>query len=136
MCIGKRIKSRRVELHMTQTDLARKLGYKDKSSISKIEKGNTDISQSDVVRFAQALRTTEAYLMGWINDADEKNIRTSIKKTNPVIEEMKKIFAETMTEKEVFLIEAYRKASEKDKKLVETALELETFIQSFKSKTS
>lgn len=33
------IKKRRLELGMTQNDLSEKLGYKEKSAISKIEKG-------------------------------------------------------------------------------------------------
>ena len=60
-----RIKSRRTELGMTIEELARKMGYKDKSSISKIEKGKADIPQSKIAAFADALETTPAYLMGW-----------------------------------------------------------------------
>ncbi len=65
MGIGENIKKRREEIGMTQMELANRLGYKDKSSISKIEKGSSDIYQSDVVRFAKVLRTTPAHLMGW-----------------------------------------------------------------------
>lgn len=63
--IGQRIKSRRTELNMTQAELASKLGYTNKSSIGKIENGNNDITSSQVVKFAHALETTVAYLMGW-----------------------------------------------------------------------
>ena len=45
-------------------ELAQQLGYKDKSSISKIENGKADIPQAKVELFARALRTTTAYLMG------------------------------------------------------------------------
>ena len=41
------------------------MGYKDKSSISKIENGKADIPQSKIAAFADALETTTAYLMGW-----------------------------------------------------------------------
>ena len=61
----KNIKRRRLELEMTQSDLARKLGYSDKSMIAKIEKGIVDLSQSKITAFAQALQTSEASLMGW-----------------------------------------------------------------------
>ena len=44
----KRIKSRREELGLTQDELARKLGYKSRSSIQKIEKGENDIPQSKI----------------------------------------------------------------------------------------
>ena len=60
-----RIKSRRTELGLTVEELAHKMGYKDKSSISKIENGKADIPQSKIAAFADALGTTPAYLMGW-----------------------------------------------------------------------
>lgn len=59
-----RIRARRLELGMTVEELAHKMGYKDKSSISKIENGKADIPQSKVVAFAKALETTTAYLIG------------------------------------------------------------------------
>ena len=59
-----RIKTRRLELGLTVEGLAQQLGYKDKSSISKIENGKADIPQAKVELFARALRTTTAYLMG------------------------------------------------------------------------
>ena len=59
-----RIKTRRLELGLTVEELAQQLGYKDKSSISKIENGKADIPQAKVELFARALRTTTAYLMG------------------------------------------------------------------------
>ena len=63
--IGERIKARREELGMTQEELAAKVGYKHKTSISRIEKNKSDISTSDVFEFADALETTVQYLMGW-----------------------------------------------------------------------
>ena len=56
--IYRRIRERRLELGLTVEDLAKKMGYKDKSSISKIENGKADIPQSKVEAFAKAL---EAY---------------------------------------------------------------------------
>lgn len=67
--IGKRIREKREELGMTQEELASKLGYKNKSSIAKIETGANDIVQSKVVEFANILNTTVAYLMGWEKDS-------------------------------------------------------------------
>ena len=63
--IGERIMERRNELGMTQEELALKMGYKGKSSINKIEMGINDIPQSKIALFAEVLRTTPAYLMGW-----------------------------------------------------------------------
>ena len=52
-----RIKARRIELGLTVEQLAALMGYKDKSSISKIENGKADIPQSKVnhQRILQAL---------------------------------------------------------------------------------
>ena len=61
--IGKRIRSRREQLGMTQEELASRLGYKSKTTIAKIENGTNDIVQSK--EFAKVLDTTPAYLMGW-----------------------------------------------------------------------
>lgn len=61
----KNIKRRRQQLKMTQTDLALKMGYADKSMIAKIEKGNVDLPQSKILAFANALETTPGELMGW-----------------------------------------------------------------------
>ena len=45
----KNIKSRRIELNMTQSDLASKIGYADKSMIAKIEKGVIYLPQSKLL---------------------------------------------------------------------------------------
>lgn len=58
------IKTRRKQLGYTQTELAKKLGYADKSMIAKIEKGQVDLSQSKIMAFAKALETTASALMG------------------------------------------------------------------------
>lgn len=70
--IGKRIREKRESLGMTQEELAQKLGYRNKSSIAKIETGTNDIVQSKVIEFADVLNTTVAYLMGW-EDGISKN---------------------------------------------------------------
>lgn len=64
MELYKRIRSRREELGMSQEELAKKIGYKSRSSINKIEMGENDIPQSKIQAFADALNTSPAYLMG------------------------------------------------------------------------
>ena len=61
----KNIKKQRQQLNLTQTELAQKLGYADKSMIAKIEKGQVDLPQSKIIAFADALETTPGLLMGW-----------------------------------------------------------------------
>ena len=65
MDIGERIKRRREELGLSQSELARKVGYTSRSTINKIEKDGRGISQDKIVAIAKALRTTPSYLMGW-----------------------------------------------------------------------
>ena len=65
MKIYERIRYLREKLDMSQQELAAKIGYKDKSAISKVERGERDINQSLIVKYANALGTTPAYLMGW-----------------------------------------------------------------------
>lgn len=69
--IGTRIMERRQQLGLTQEELAFRMGYKTKSAINKIELGINDVSQSKVVKFAEALQTSIAYLMGW-DEAETK----------------------------------------------------------------
>lgn len=61
------IKMKREELGMSQEELAKKLNYKSRSSINKIELGVNDLPQSKIAEFAIALDTTVAELMGWEN---------------------------------------------------------------------
>ena len=73
MELYKRIKQRREELGISQDELAKMLGYKSRSTIAKIEKGENDITQSKIAAFAKALQTTPSYLMGWEDDDKKEN---------------------------------------------------------------
>ena len=57
------IKRRRKELHMTQTELANAVGYTSDSTISKIEKGQIDLSTTMLQSIAKALQTTSISLI-------------------------------------------------------------------------
>ena len=70
--LGKNIMNKRKELNMTQEELAKRMGYKSKSTINKIENGTNDVPQSKIVRFAEILGTTPGELMGWDKDAEEE----------------------------------------------------------------
>ena len=58
-----RIRDLRTERNMSQDDLAKAMGYRDRSMITKIEGGKVDISQKKIVAFAEVLGTTPRYLM-------------------------------------------------------------------------
>ena len=62
--IGKRIRSLREFNKLSQTELAIKDGYKDKTSIAKIEAGKVDLPQSKIFAFAKNLGTTPSYILG------------------------------------------------------------------------
>lgn len=69
MTVADRIKNTREAAGLTQEDLAKKAGYKDKTSISKIENSGDEISLKKVKRIATALSVSFQSLMGW--DADD-----------------------------------------------------------------
>ena len=53
--IGGRIRERREKLGLSQEELAKKLGYKSRSSINKIELDQRNLTQSKIKAFADAL---------------------------------------------------------------------------------
>ena len=58
------IKQLREQRGMSQDALAEKVGYKDRSSIAKVEAGLVDLSQSKIAAFAKALGVSPAILIG------------------------------------------------------------------------
>lgn len=75
MELADRVKLRRHELDMSQDELARRMGYKSRSSINKIEMGRP-VSQKIIVKLAESLNVTPAYLMGWEDDENDKKSQT------------------------------------------------------------
>lgn len=63
--IGNRIKQRRLQLNMSQANLAEKLGLRNRSTITRYEQGEKTFKQSQIRALAEALNTTPSYLMGW-----------------------------------------------------------------------
>ena len=76
--VGKNIARRRKALGITQEELAKKMGYKSKSTINKIELGINDVVQSKVVKFAEVLETTPSVLMGWQEMQKKNSILTDL----------------------------------------------------------
>lgn len=67
MTVGEKIKLRREELNMSQDELAKKVGYKSRSSIQKIE-ASRDLPLKKVEKMAKVLDLNVSYLMGWSDD--------------------------------------------------------------------
>lgn len=86
----KNIKKRRTELHLTQSELATKMGYADKSMIAKIEKGLVDLPQSKIIAFAETLQISPGDLMGW----DEQSIEIKYNTLSSYNSELLNRFAE------------------------------------------
>jgi len=80
--IHENIKKRRIELGLSQEELANKTGYTSRSTIAKIEAGTNDIPQSKIETFAKALDTTPSYIMGWA-DAHTAPMPTDTEKGVP-----------------------------------------------------
>ena len=98
--VGENILLKRKQLGLTQEELAKRMGYKSKSTINKIELGINDIPQSKIVQFAEVLGTTPAHLMGWNED----------EKISP--EEPK------LSEGEKMLLDLFRQVPEEQQQLV------------------
>lgn len=110
MSIGHRIRSRRLELGLSQQELADRLGYKSRSSINKIELDERNLTQQNIKAIADALMTTPEFIMGW---AEEE-------------ENMKKITANTytLTTDEEEMLTEYVSLSEEGKAELKKHLEL------------
>ena len=65
MTIGQRIKQRRIELGLSQEQLAHKLGNKSRASVCTVENDKEDLTSDRIRKYAEALETTPAYIMGW-----------------------------------------------------------------------
>ena len=76
MTTGERIRKRREELGLTQTDLALRMGYKSRAAICNVEKDKEDLTTTRIRKFAEALETTPAYLMGWQEIGEELKRQT------------------------------------------------------------
>ena len=74
MTIGERIKQKRIEANLSQDELAKKVGYKSRSSIQKIEAAR-NLPINKVEKMALALDCDPGYLMGWTDDPESKPIR-------------------------------------------------------------
>ena len=96
MTIGERIRNRRLELNMTQDELAKKAGYKSRSSINKIELSR-DLPLRKISKVAAALDITPTELCGW-EEADSEtpvettdNIKMEYKLQNDIVVEIEKL---------------------------------------------
>lgn len=98
MNVGEKIKQKRIEMNMSQDELAKKVGYKSRSSIQKIE-ASRDLPLRKVKKMADALDTTPSYLMGW-----EETLSGH---TPPVVVEVKSEYDQSKVEEAMKLYEQF-----------------------------
>lgn len=96
MTVGERIKLIREEKGLSQEELAKRLGLKNKSSVCKIEKSGNKVSSPSIYKYAEALGTTVARVMGWTDSDFETEAVMRIEREGMEIykDEEKKIGAE------------------------------------------
>lgn len=63
--IGERIKQRRIDLGLTQEELAHRLGNKSRASVCTVEKDKEDLTSTRINQYAKALNCSVLYLMGY-----------------------------------------------------------------------
>ena len=63
MSLGENIRRRRMELHLSQQEIADALGYKTRSSIAKLEKDAASLSHEKLTTLANTLKTSVNYLI-------------------------------------------------------------------------
>ena len=89
--IYENIKRLRKERGWSQEDLAKKVGYSGKSMISRIEKGQMNLQQSQIVAFAKALNVEPGDLFGSdgvYSNSDERTLIDKYRSADETTREM------------------------------------------------
>lgn len=103
MSIGKRIKERRLEMNLSQRDLAAKLGYSDHTTLTRIEADKIDLPQSRIKQLSSILNVSVGYLMGWEEEPEEAGVLAA------------KVLGDIQVRR---LVENYLSLSQEDKNIV------------------
>lgn len=98
--LGLRIKLRRIDLGLTQEELAARLGNKSRASVCTVENGKEDLTTTRIQQYADALECSPSYLMGWTE-------------------------SDGMTNQERKIIDAYRNSDDRTRRMIAYMLKLE-----------
>lgn len=90
MTLGERVKARRIEIGMSQEELAAAVGYKSRSSINKIELGQRDVPRTMIVQLANALGISPVDLL---DDYEPKEISAPMDEKSALINQIIAKFA-------------------------------------------
>lgn len=86
--IGARIRDKRIELGMTQTELALKCGYTSKTTISKIEKGVNSMTTQTLQNIAEALGVDPMALLKGTEEESVEEFRNRVFSENRALFEL------------------------------------------------
>ena len=122
--IGRRIRNERERQGLTQDELARKMGYKNRSVVSTMEAA-TELSLKKVKKVAAALDVDPGYLMGYPSKYADMEI--------PFDADLKKAFEKLIAESyvkqvlsdaEIAIIKRYRELNDDQKQMILKMLDL------------
>lgn len=122
--IGRRIRNERERQGLTQDELARKMGYKNRSVVSMMEAA-TELSLKKVKKVATALKVDPGYLMGY----PSKNADMEIPFDADLKKAFEKLIAESyvkqvLSDTEIAIIKRYRELNDDQKQMILKMLDL------------
>ncbi len=120
--ISNKVKKRRLSLGLSQEDLAKKLGYKSKTTINKIESGVNDIPRKKIKDFAVALETTPEYFLDYNN---------TLSSTSPTRDDSHVVEIDSITYEEETLLFYYRKLSQQGQSIAQERMKELTEIKKY-----
>lgn len=103
--IGENIRIRREQIGMTMDELARLMGYKNRSSIAKIENGENTVPSDKMALLAFCLHTDVPSLFGWVTtvpiNAEEKWLLDMWKKADNDAQQAVKLILRRFEKKDI-----------------------------------
>lgn len=94
--IYEKIRECRKAMGLSQDELARRMGYKSRSTINKIESGQVDLSRNKIDKFSKVLNVSPSYLMGWTDEDENEN-----EKQKQIMQDRQKWLASILSELEM-----------------------------------
>lgn len=90
--LAERIKAKRLELGMSQGELAEKVGYTSRASINKIEKGLVDVPRSKIFALSKALHVSPAWLLDIPDELPQFDPIPELVDISPTLKAMQEAF--------------------------------------------
>ena len=102
--------------------LAKKIGYKSRSSINKIELDQNNLTQTKIKIIADALNTTPGYIMGWENQ-NSNNVLIELNKLTDSEKRLLTDFRTLSKQGQEYILQTMNMVKEKYKKISLSELE-------------